>query len=208
MKDHKENENVAGCNTPTMVSLQHFLNEAEVETDHKKLETFYIGTDASYFAMFTDKVIEVEAHYLKAAKDWLNTYARCLGEGCPACKAGVTAKKYLLLPVVDRIDNRVKIMRISNSKGPGQLLTELGAAFEMPDRSNLTFSVSRENYVTKLEIFSDTDLDPEVARAVKEFEQHVSSGDVEISSVIPSYSADELITHDRIKKILDLKGGA
>lgn len=118
-----KNDTVAGANgatidgTPT-ISLFDAIAEADDTGKGDVLGFVRIGTDASFKCVFTADAVPVSAHYLPATDTWDGTYAQCLGEDCPACKAGILRSDYLLLPVVDRVEGQVKVLRITRKKGP------------------------------------------------------------------------------------------
>ena len=145
------------------VSLLDALFETDEGDSTGTLEIIRIGTDASFVSLFTEDAVPVAAHYLEATETWAGTYAQCTGDGCPACRAGLTRTEYLLLPVVDRLDGAVKVQRMNRQKGPGKLLTELGQVLRLPNRDDLVIRITRNrNFVHKLEIEAETAPDPDV----------------------------------------------
>jgi hypothetical protein len=190
--------------TPT-ISLFDAIAEADDTGTGDALGMVRIGTDASFISVFTQDVVPVSAHYLPAIDTWDSTYAQCLGEACPACKAGIHRSDYLLLPVVDRVEGLVKVLRITRKKGPGQLLTELGQVLAMPGRDRLVMRITRNrNYVHQVAIASEGDLAPDLVEAVRAFDEKVNQGVLDVSKVIPRFTAEELLTHTGIAKRLSL----
>lgn len=187
------------------ISLLDVIAEPDESGARAVLETLRIGADASFVSLFTGDVAPLSYHYLERDGDWDGTYAQCLGAECPACKAGLTKTDGLLLPVMDRLDGRVKVMRITRQKGPGKLLTELGQILAMPNRDRLVVRITRDrNYVNHVAIEAEESIDPDLAQAVATFMEKVESGVIEIPSVIPFFSAEEMATHGRIAKRLSL----
>lgn len=198
---------VEGHNAPddTTVSIFDVIAETNEGDKEAALEILRIGTDVNFVSFFTDHLKPVSAHYLEATEHWAGTYAKCLGEDCPACKAGLSPTEYLLLPVIDRLEGRVKVLRVTRQKGPGKLLTELAQVLAMPDRDKLIVRITRNNqYIHKLEIESERDLDPDLVRVMSEFTSRVNAGAINIDDVIPSFSEHEMSTHEQIAKRLTL----
>ncbi len=189
----------------TTVSIFDVIAETNEEDKEASLEVLRIGTDVNFVSFFTDHLKPVSAHYLEATETWAGTYAKCLGDDCPACKAGLTPTEYFLMPVIDRLEGRVKVLRITRQKGPGKLLTELGQVLALPDRDKLIVRITRNNqYIHKLEIESERDLDPDLVRVMSEFTARVNAGALNVEDVIPSFSECEMSTHEQIAKRLAL----
>ena len=192
--------------TPT-ISLLDALAETEADDESGAVEMLRIGADASFVSLFTEDVIPVSSHFLEATDSWDRTYARCLGDDCPACKAGLSRAEHLLLPVIDRIEGRVKVLRITRQKGPGKLLTELGQVLAMPNREDLVLRITRKkNFVHTVTFESEQAFDPELAQAVRSFTDKVEAGVLDVTSVIPVFPAEELATHEKIARALKLSG--
>lgn len=191
------------------VSLFDVLSDTTDDGANSALEVVRVGTDAAFVSFFTYDVVPVSAHYLEGTESWTGTYARCLGDGCPACRAGLTKTDYLLLPVVDRLEGAVKVLRVNRQKGPGKLLTELGQVLALPDRDRLVVRIVRnKNYVHTLSVESESELDHDLVAAVRTFTEKVDSGAIDVASVMPSFSVEELATHERIAKRLKLVGAS
>lgn len=196
-------------NNADTISLLDVIAQTDDGDTGATLDVIRIGTDANFISLFTQDVVPVPAHYLEATDNWAGTYARCLGDKCPACQAGLNKTNYLLLPVLDRLEGAVKVLRITHQKGPGKLLTELGQVLAMPDRDRLVVRITRNrNYVHQLAIESETDLDPDLAAVVGTFIEKVEQGTLDISSVIPLFSVEDMATHEKIAKRLTLVRGS
>lgn len=191
--------------TGAPVSLLDIIAETESSSADAPLGVIRIGTDAAFVSFFTEDVVPISAHYLEGTDSWAGTHAQCLGDGCPACRAGLTKTEYLLLPIVDRLDGIVKVLRITRQKGPGKLLTELGQVLALPDRDKLIVRITRsKNYVHHIAIEAETELDPDLVEAVRAFSQRMDAGALDVKDVIPLFTADDLATHERIAKRLTL----
>ena len=105
--------------TTMMMSLVAFSDEEEQTALAGGIpEMLRISNTASYVSFFTGDGVRVDAHYLEEAEDWSPGYAQCTGDDCPACAAGINRSRFLLLPVVDRVEGKVKLLRV-----PAQSLT-------------------------------------------------------------------------------------
>src|SRR4051794_16384323 len=67
-----------------------------------------------YLMFFTSQGEQLASHYDEAERSYL-----CLGEGCPACGAGVRSTKHVYLPVWDAQNRRVAVLKFdARSDGP------------------------------------------------------------------------------------------
>lgn len=195
--------------TTTVISLDAFCAEAEsdAEASGPKLEILRIGRDASYISFFTTDGVPVAAHYLEEAEDWAPGYVQCTGDGCPACRAGLQASRFLLLPVVDRVQGRIALLRISAQKGPGKLVTEIGKILGLPDRENIVAKITRDGrYNYTVEPRPAPEHDPEIVRAVQRFVEQAAAGEIDLAASIATVLAAELAKHPRIARALALEG--
>lgn len=197
-------EQEPACQT---VSLLDALAQHDDDGVNAALAVLKLGAEAQLVSLFTEDAVPVTSHYLEATETWTGTYARCLGEGCPACKAGLNKSNHLFLPVVDRLDGLIKILKIPTQKGPGKLLTEIGQVLSMPNRSNLIIGITRnQNFVHHVTIEAEGAPDPEVLAAIKTFLDRVDQGVLRVIDTIPEFPAAELATHERIAKRLTIVG--
>jgi hypothetical protein len=70
---------------------------------------------------------------VQKASDWVATYEHvvqlggfwktieCIGNDCPLCKAGVNKSYKIYMPVLDRLDSRVKVFKVSKEAARGLL---------------------------------------------------------------------------------------
>ena len=204
MPDGSNPNNEAG-----FVSLTEVLNEVEEQEQDTTLRTLRIGPEDVYISVFTESAAKDTTHYLEATETWEKGYYRCLGEGCPACRAGLEPKQYLLLPVVDRVDAQVKVLRMPILRGPGKFLTEFGKVLTAPEREKVVATIRRDrNFVYTVAIRNTAEVDPQAAAAAKRFKERVENGGLDIRSVHTSISADEMREHETIAKRLKLSGAA
>jgi hypothetical protein len=109
---------------PGLVSLTAWATETDRDESHPPLNILRISTEPVYVSLFTDQGLDVATHYLDLAETWAGGYVYCLGHDCPACRAQIDRKRFMLLPVADLTDSTIKILRVPTEKGAGKLLTK------------------------------------------------------------------------------------
>ena len=191
------------------ISFTDWFAEEDTVND-MTMELLRVGQEPKFLQIFTTQGTMVETHYLSPDKILPNGgYHHCLGSDCPACKATVPKKKFMLLPVGDLIHGDIKILRIPLEKGPGKLATELGKVFALNDPSAVTTIVScarkyKHTVITKPagEYHSD------IAEAAKQFQKNIDDGVIRVNDAIATISADDMAAHSDIAKMIKLFGNA
>lgn len=191
--------------SPQMTSIDDLLY-AEEEIADQPLQTVWLKAEPSYLNIFTKDVLQVDAHYLKDDASLANGYYRCLGDDCPACKAELSKQYFLLMPVVDFVDATVKILRIPRQKGPGKLLTEIGKVTSLPDPSSVMSKIIKGRDNKYSVDIKEHNPDGDIAAAVKRFQKQFEAGMVDIGSVVPELSREEIVSHTEVAKKLKLEG--
>ena len=196
--------------TTMMISLAAFSDEEEQAAQAGGIpEILRISNTASYVSFFTGDGVRVDAHFLEEAEDWSPGYVQCIGDDCPACAAGINRSRFLLLPVVDRVEGKVKLLRVPAQKGPGKLLTEIMKILGLENRDDVIAKITREGrFAYQVEPKPAPELDPEVIRAVKRFRESLDEGGIDLTDSVTKFTADEIATHPSIAKRLDLEGVA
>ena len=158
-------------------------------------------------AVATGDGVCVDAHYLEEAEDWSPGYIQCTGDDCPACAAGINRSRFLLLPVVDRVEGKVKLLRVPAQKGPGKLLTEIMKVLGLENRDDVIAKITREGrYAYLVEPKPSPELDPEIIRAVRRFKELIDDGGIDLTDSVTKFTADEIATHPKIAQRLRLEG--
>jgi len=192
-----------------LVSLNDWLSGADQDDAAPSLSVVRLSSEPVYVSLFTHDGMPALAHYLEATETWSGAYVHCLGDECPACKAKIDRKRFLLLPVADLTDAKVKVLRIPQEKGRGKLLTELSKVLALPDRASVITKIMRTNkYEHIVDVIPQGPVGPDVAAAIKRFTQHMQSRTVDLATVIARHSADEMAQHERVAKRLALEGFA
>ncbi len=193
----------------TTISLDAFAmpDETSVEANASSLQIMSISNDAAYLGFFTKDGFPIEVHWMKEAPGWAPGFVHCLGDECPACKAGLKINRYILLPVLDRITAKVFMLRISTARGPGKLITELGKVLSLPEPEKAIVKVMREDrYTYSVEILGEAEHDPDAIRAVQQFKEQVETGTLDPLASVTSMAHDDMASHPHIEKILMLEG--
>lgn len=193
---------------PQTISLRDVLVSSHDDTDLTELKSLKITEDPVYVTFFTYDAVPVAMHYLEATDTWSGGYYRCPGPDCPACKLGIPLTHSHLLPVVDRLDGGIKVLRIPSQKGPGKLLTELGLVLTDPHMDKMIVTVTRRGYTYRVNVQRHESVDPEVAIAAQRFVDAVNAGGVNVLDTVPAISIEDMKTHERIARRLSLVGGA
>jgi hypothetical protein len=196
--------------TTMMMSLVAFGEDEEQAAQAGGIpEMLRISNTASYVSFFTGDGVRVDAHYLEEAEDWSPGYVQCTGDGCPACAAGINRNRFLLLPVVDRVEGKVKLLRVPAQKGPGKLLTEIMKIIDLENRDEVIAKITREGrYAYLVEPKPAPELDPEIRRAVQRFNELIDDGGIDLTDSVTRFTADEMADHPKIAQRLRLEGVA
>ena len=174
------------------------------------MELLRIGQEPKFLQLFTKQASTVKVHYLNP-DDVLpkGGYYHCLGEDCPACKATVSKKKFMLMPVGDLIHGDIKILRIPLEKGPGKLATELAKVFALNDPSAVTTMISRaRNFKHTVITKPAGEYHSDIAEAAKRFQKNIDEGVINVNDAIATISIDDMAAHSEIAKMIKLVGNA
>lgn len=195
--------------SPSKTSLLDFAAGAPEPEAPTRLETLRLSEEPAFVSLFTTDVEQEQVHWLGETDAFEKGYYRCNGAGCPACAAQIRRSSNLLLPVLDRTDGRVKVLRVSDRRGPGQLLTELAKVLGAEDASRLVTQITRgRDYKYTVTTRSEMDLDPDAARAIKRYADAVDAGELDIRDVSLGIPDEEMAKHEKIAKVLSLMGTA
>ena len=195
--------------TDDFISFTDWFAEEDT-VDDVAMELLRIGQEPKFLQMFTMQAVKVEVHYLDPDDVLSNGgYCHCLGEDCPACKATVAKKKFMLMPVGDLIHGDIKILRIPLEKGPGKMATELEKVFALSDPSAVTTMISRaRNFKHTVITKAAGEYHADIAEAVKRFLKNIDDGVITLNDAIATLSAEDMAAHSEIAKKLKLTGNA
>jgi hypothetical protein len=194
------------ADAPAMVSLTGWAATTDQDDNSPSLTVVKLSAEPAYVSLFTDQGADVTAHYLERTETWAGGYVYCLGAGCPACAAQIDRKRFVLLPVADLTDARVKILRVPSEKG-GKLVTELLKVLSLPSRAEVVTKISRtSNYQYIVDAHRQDALGPDVLAAIKRFVDQLDAKVIDLRSAVTRLPAAEIAQHERIAKRLALEG--
>jgi hypothetical protein len=190
-----------------MVSLTDWAATTDQDDASLSLTVLKLSAEPVYVSLFTDQGADVTTHYLERTETWTGGYIFCLGAGCPACAAQIDRKRFVLLPVADLTDARVKILRVPSEKGPGKLLTELLKVLSLPNRAEVVTKISRTgNYQHIVDAHRQDALGPDVLAVIKRFVDQLNTKIINLRSAVTRLPAAEITQHERLSKRLALEG--
>jgi hypothetical protein len=190
-----------------LVSLTEWITETDREEAQSSLTILGISTEPVYVSLFTDQGSDVTTHYLERTETWAGGYVNCLGRDCPACAAQINRKRFMLLPIADLTDARVKILLVPFEKGPSKLFTELLKVLSLECRTEIITKITRsKKFQYAVDAHRQDALNPDVAAAIKRFVEELGAKVVDLRSVITSLPASEMAQHERVAKRLALEG--
>jgi hypothetical protein len=197
----------AASNAPGLVSLTDWAATTDQDDAPSSLSVLKLSAEPVYVSFFTDQGADVTAHYLERTETWAGGYVYCPGAGCPACAAHIDRKRFVLLPVVDLTDARIKVLRVPSEKGPGKLLTEMLKVLGLPNRAEIVTKISRtSNYQYIVDAHRQDALSPDVMAAIKRFADQLNANNIDLRSVVTRLPPAEITQHERIAKRLALEG--
>jgi hypothetical protein len=197
----------AASKAPGLVSLTDWAATTDQDDAPSSLSVLKVSGEPVYVSFFTDQGADVTAHYLERTETWAGGYVYCLGAGCPACAAHIDRKRFVLLPVADLTDARIKVLRVPSEKGPGKLLTEMLKVLGLPNRAEIVTKISRtSNYQYIVDAHRQDALSPDVMAAIKRFTDQLNANIIDLRSVVTRLPAAEITQHERIAKRLALEG--
>ena len=193
----------------------NFLEDTTPISMHyaSNFETVTIKPEA-YVVPFTLGAKTVNVHY----NDKLpyRGYIKCnlLEEGngedsCYLCMCGPKPSPRLSFPVFNIISGKVEALVCSCSESPGSLFPQLKCAFQGFKKSKkpAVFKINRvDKFTYDLQVIDLPKGADDGAAEIAAFQKGVKAGDIDITSVIPSYSNDELLSIPEVLRTLQVKG--
>lgn len=176
---------------PDSTEVKEGLTELTVKEKSKEL-----------IKLFTAMLVEVLLHWEEEGP--FRGFFRCLGDGCLYCRVREPSK-YYLLPVLDIVNGRVVILRLSSDKGPYRLSTQITALICDPEVSKMIVTLKRiDKFRYQTESHKKDGCELIGANEIAAFEKQLQTGTLDIGSIYPSYSNDELKEIQRVKKALEV----
>lgn len=159
----------------------------------------------AYVVPFTNEGTEVEVHYSNNAH--YSSIIKCIGEGCPMCATGFKIITIVLLPVYNILSGQVEILYCTSNESPGSLLPQLFFVLSRLDDNNHTIlHISRlDKFRYKLNLEGSLEPEDDGAIQIAAFLEKVGSKEWDITSVIQSYSSEEMMNIQRVRSIMRMK---
>lgn len=175
-----------------------------VGTSGPVLEVVRLGTDETPIIPFTSKGERVAVHY--CAEPEINGYVQCNGTGCALCKIGKRRDERLLIPVYLPAAAAVGVLPISPALRPHALFPQLAAVLKA-DKPMVAFvSRDRDRYtVSTAAIGPDTDAGD---ATIKAFLTEQAAGRIKLSSVMATFTNEQLAGVPAVARMLALRGAA
>jgi hypothetical protein len=155
---------------------------------------------------FTTQVLTVTLHYLEAPA--LSGYVHCLGHGCVLCRAGKNPDQRDLLPVFDVEEQQVGVLAVPPNLRPQALKPQLMPALrQLKEGKRLLLMISRPDRArVQVSIQSLTDDLDDGADVIQRFRDQLEAGAVDLASVFPRLSNEELAGIPKVANALKAKG--
>lgn len=168
------------------------------------LEVVRLGPDETPIIPFTPKAERIAVHYCSEPE--INGYAQCNGTNCVLCKIGRRRDERLLIPVYLPAAGTVGVLPVSPALRPHALFPQLAGVLKAGKPMVAFVSRDRDRYtVSTAAIGPDTDAGETVIRA---FLTEQAAGRVKLSTVIASFTNEQLAGVPAVARMLALKGVA
>jgi hypothetical protein len=179
---HSENQPVG------MVSLTELVEfeSAKSETEPSYLEEARLSQDRPLRAvLFQMDGVRILLHYDTKFHGDKGGFVRCLGGDCPYCKIGIVAREYLMIPVYDLMDKRVKVLRVSTTMGPQALAPQLAILGARQDLPTTMVSISRDGHRYKVNATPLPDDAENGAAEIADFLDRLEAGSIDLTECYP-----------------------
>ena len=164
-----------------------------------------VRLDASEVAIipFTAEAAQVDIHYCKEPD--INDYVACNGENCPLCKIGREKVTRRLLPVYLPASHAVGVLPVGTSLRPRALWPQLAQVLKDGLRRAVFISrVQGDSYtVTSMPLQADV---ADGAEVIKTFLEDHQKGTIQLDSVYPKVTNEQLAAISGIAAMLKLRG--
>jgi hypothetical protein len=177
--------------------------EAAAEDGWSALERVRLDASETALIPFTTEAEELDLHFCKEPD--LNDYFACNGPGCVLCTIRREKVTRRLLPVFLPASGIVGVLPVSPSLRPRSLWPQL--AQNLKDGSRKAVFVSRvqgDSYtVTAVPLQDDV---ADGAEVIKTFLENHQKGTIELASVFPVVTNEQLAAIPEIDRMLRLRG--
>lgn len=168
------------------------------------LEVVRLGPDETPIIPFTSKAERVTLHYCTEPE--ITGYVQCNGAGCSLCRIGRRRDERLLIPVYLPAAGVVGVLPVSPALRPHALFPQLASVLRADKPMVAFIARDRDKYtVSTAAIGPDTDAGE---GAIKAFLAEQAAGRVKLSTVMATFSNEQLAGVPAIARMLALKGAA
>ena len=170
------------------------------------LRVLTISQGRAYLSFWTNLGKPVVAHYFNDTSYWASGPYRCLGDGCPACSAGIAKHRYSLVPALDRLTSETVLLRIPTQRGPGRLATELDKVLYHPNKQHLIARITRnDRRQFEVNVLNASRSDRSLLFAAKQFKWQMDNQELDLTASIANISAVEMASHPCIASALEME---
>ena len=191
MKDHKKN-------------LVDLLDYSEVETPGNSSNLVIVGKSVTTFILFTRQAKKVFLHW--GDEPGIRGYFNCNEQGCIYCKIEREKIEGILLPVYLPEISNIGFLFIKKDDRPQALLPQIRNFLTSVKEDNpfVLFASKKDGkHIVKARSLSE-DMDSG-AEAIEAFTNSQPKDDIEIPSVFPVYSNEELAEIPEVAKALQYR---
>lgn len=181
-------------------SDQFNSDSSDVQID---ISEIWLREDPVLLLLFTDDSDEVNLHFVDAKE--VNTFVICPGTRCPLCFAGSAPQVHHLLPVYSIDDSAVRVIKVSNHRGPGALGPALHRLFADPKIADKVVILSHKGKKFQVQtrpLPSDCD---HGESAIATFKAARENG-LDLKSAFHSLTASELADIEKIHRKVKAMG--
>ncbi|MBF0238107.1 MAG: hypothetical protein HQM12_10400 [SAR324 cluster bacterium] len=154
------------------------------------------------FSVFTHLCKVVYRHYVN--KPGLRGYFQCNGDDCLWCDAGIAKKATAFLPVSVPSEREIQMLPMPVNNSPGALLPQVLSQAEVPDRTiSVVTKLSNYSYDLKSRPLGQDEYD--CAQEIEDFMKKWDAGEIDLESLIPQLSNEELEELPWMQELLRFK---
>jgi hypothetical protein len=180
------------------------LTEFEASSlDRTALERVRLDESETAIIPFTTEAEGLDLHYCKEPD--LTDYIACNGKNCILCQIGRAKTTRHLLPVFLPASGLIGVLPVSPSLRPRSLWPQLAQALKDGSRKAIFVSrVQGDSYtVTAVPLQDDV---ADGAEVIKTFLENHQKGTIELASVFPMVTNEQLAAIPEIDRMLKLRG--
>ena len=197
---------IATAVTNTISSTKMSINSLKAASTPEPvttgIEAVRLTETPTPICLFSDQVEKATLHYLETPEK--RGYFRCNGAGCALCSAGNKPFTRILVPVYNLINREVEVLPMSEANNPHALLPQVLPVFDATEPTILMVSRQYSKYtVTLRPVLPNIDMGQSKIEA---FNTAFDNGEIQLSSIYPTSTNQELAAIPSIQTMLLLNG--